>query len=280
MSTRTLPYPLLKWAGGKGRVMSHIITRLPEKINTYYEPFLGGGAIFFELARQGRFKKAVIGDLNVELMNTYQMVQTRTEDLIAELKNGKYEYNKTNYLKIRALDPKDLFALERAARFVYLNRTCFNGLYRVNGQGKFNVPFGRYKNPVICDEANIRAVSETISHVELKADDFEKIVAGAQPGDVVYFDPPYLPLSDTAKFTAYNTGGFLLSDHQRLAALFRRLSDAGVCCILSNSYAPITLDLYKDFEIMELMGPRNVGGPAEYRKPVKEIIVFGGAGVG
>ncbi len=277
MSTRTLPYPLLKWAGGKGRVMSHIIARIPEKINTYYEPFLGGGAIFFELARQKRFQKAVIGDLNIELMNTYQMVQTRTDDLIVELKNGKYDYNKPNYLRVRALNPGDLTPIERAARFVFLNRTCFNGLYRVNGEGRFNVPFGKYKNPLICDEANIRAIAETIRDVDLRIDDFEKIVAGAKPGDVVYLDPPYLPLSDTAKFTAYNTGGFLLEVHRRLSLLFHQLSQAGVCCILSNSYTPITLDLYKGHEIMELMGPRNVGGPAEYRKPVKEIIVFGGA---
>lgn len=259
-------------------MMGHILSRMPENIQTYYEPFIGGGAIFFELARQGRFQKAVIGDLNEELMNTYQTIRSHVNELVTELNIGDYKYSRSNFLRIRAIDPTALSLVQRAARFIYLNRTCFNGLYRVNSKGQFNTPFGAYKNPVICDEPNLRAASTVLQSVEILAADFEVVLSGAAPGDVVYMDPPYLPTSETSKFTAYNTGGFLPDDHRRLAACFERLVGEGVCCVLSNSYAPLTIELFGKHQMTEHMGARVVGGPAEYRKPAREIIVSGGPG--
>jgi DNA adenine methylase len=272
-----LPYPFLKWAGGKGRMIGHILPRMPPKIETYYEPFLGGGAVFFELARQKRFQHAVIGDCNEELINGYRVIKHNIDALVHELRTGNYKYEEENYYRIRAQGPKDLSNVERAARFVYLMRTCFNGLYRVNSRtGAFNTPFGEYKNPTICDEPNLRAISETLQNVDVVCDDFEKIVAGAKPGDAVYFDPPYVPISATAKFTAYNMRGFTEADHRRLGALFDRIASGGICCVLSNSYAPLALELYEKYGITELMGSRSVGGPASYRKPKKEIVVSAG----
>src|SRR5512135_1062682 len=167
MTNRTVPYPFLKWAGGKGRMIGHILPRMPLKIATYYEPFIGGGAVFFELARQKRFQHAVIGDCNEELINTYRTIKHNVGALVKELKTGNYKYDRDNYYKTRALSPANLSDLERAARFIYLMRTCFNGLYRVNSRnGAFNTPFGKYKNPTICDEPNLLAISATLQTVD------------------------------------------------------------------------------------------------------------------
>lgn len=267
------PHPFLKWAGGKGRMLSHILERLPQKWNRFYEPFIGGGSVYFELARQKRFKKAVIGDANPHLMNAYNVIKDDVEGLITELCLPYYKYEKSVYLLIRSVDPKNLTPVQAAARFIYLNRTCFNGLYRVNSEGRFNVPFGSYKNPVICDAENLRAVSESLRTVRLEHGDFEWILKEPKRGDVVYFDPPYVPTSATSKFTSYTEGGFSSTDHARLASVFTTLADRGVTTILSNSGAPMARKLYRDFEIVNLVGARNVGGPAEYRKPVQEIMV-------
>jgi DNA adenine methylase len=246
------------------------------KIKTYYEPFIGGGAVFFELARQKRFERAVIGDCNAELINAYKIVRDSIDSLVKELQTGDYEYAKPRYLRIRAMKPADLSNVERAARLIYLNRTCFNGLYRVNTKtGQFNVPFGRYKNPVICDEPNLRAISEALQNVDIQRTDFLSLVSDAKGGDVVYFDPPYIPTSKTSKFTSYNMLGFTEEDHRRLAECFNKLVESGVSVSLSNSFAPLALELYGQYEILELMGGRSVGGPASYRKPAKEIIVYG-----
>jgi len=258
-------------------MIGHIIPRLPTRIHTYFEPFIGGGAVFFELARQRRFDQAVIGDCNTELVNTYKVVKENVSALVKELQTGNYKYNKTNYLRMRALVPNNLSEVERAARLIYLNRTCFNGLYRVNQKtGQFNVPFGRYKNPTICDEPNLRAVSAALANVKVVRSDFLGMVIDAQEGDAVYFDPPYIPTSATSKFTAYNMTGFTEADHRRLAACFDNLTKANVCCVLSNSHAPLALELYSKYDVFELMGARVVGGPAAYRKPVKEILVSAG----
>lgn len=271
---RETPYPVVKWAGGKTRVMGHIVSRLPEKIDRYFEPFLGGGALFLELSRQKRFGRAVVGDENPELMNAYKVIRTSVRDLVAELRNGGYEYDKTRYLEVRALDALSLDPVPRAARFIYLNKTCFNGLYRVNGEGRFNVPFGKYKAPVICDEENLLAVSKAMKKARIVEDDFEHQVQGAKAGDFVYFDPPYLPISDTSSFTSYTKGGFSLGDHVRLSLLFRELAQKGVSVILSNSEHPTVRRLYGDFEMVTITGPRTVGGPAEFRKSVSEVLVM------
>ncbi len=278
MTNRMAPYPFLKWAGGKGRIIGHVLKHMPKKIKTYYEPFVGGGALFFELARQERFQDAVISDCNEELINAYIVVQTDVEALISELESGNYKYNKTNYLRLRALDTNGMKPVERAARFIYLNRTCFNGLYRVSKQGKFNVPIGSYKNPLICDEKNLRAVSKALTNVRIMRDDFESVVSEATEGDVVYLDPPYVPTSVTSKFTSYNANGFGEADQRRLAECFAKLAKSNVRCVLSNSVAPLVKELYGGYDMVEVTGATTVGGPASYRKPVKEVIVWAGEG--
>lgn len=269
------PKPFVKWAGGKTKMLPFILASFPEKVNTYYEPFVGGGAVFFEMLRQKRFKRAVIGDSNVDLMCTFQVVQSDVESLITELGSKRYKYESKVFYSIREEEPST-DDVKRAARFVYLNRTCFNGLYRVNRSGEFNAPFGKFTNPLICDSENLRAVHTALKGVKLICADFSTVVERAKAGDGVYFDPPYLPLSKTASFTAYNAGGFGLGDHYKLAGYFKELVEMGVNVVLSNSLSDKTRALYSGFNIRELTGARNIGGPAEYRVPVKEMMVVGG----
>ena len=276
-----VPHPFAKWAGGKGRVAQHVLRRLPDKIGTYYEPMVGGGAIFFELVRAERIEQAVIADLNPDLMNAWSAIKRDVEGLIKELGSGRYRYDKAVFLKIRDMDRKPGFAetdgLKKAARFIYLNRTCFNGLYRVNAEGHFNAPFGRYKDPVICDAKNLRAVSEALKKCQILLADFDPAVNGAGKGDAAYFDPPYIPISKTSNFTGYTAEGFTLEDHQRLARAFARLAKKGARVVLTNSSAPEAEELYRQFDVDWITGGRSIGGPADYRKKaVKEMIVFSG----
>lgn len=270
------PYPFVKWLGGKGRLAAHVLARLPEHCETYYEPMLGGGAVFIEMAKAGRFDKAVLGDTNPELMSAWRVVQSDVEALIKELKKKRYTYDRTVYLKIREEDPSGMDPVLVAARFIYLNRTCFNGLYRVNGDGRFNTPFGQYKDPVICDAENLRALSGILDGITLREADFEKVVEGAGDGDAVYFDPPYIPISDTSNFDKYTAGGFGKGEHERLARVFTSLAKQKTRVVLSNSSADEAVRLYGKFDFDWLTGTRSVGGPADYRKSVKEMIVFAG----
>lgn len=270
------PYPFVKWAGGKARLARHIVSRLPDEIGTYYEPLLGGGAVFFELARAKRFKRAVLNDLNPDLMNAWTVVRDKVEDLVKELRKRRYRYDRDAYMAVRGADPESLDPVRRAARFIYLNRTCFNGLYRVNKEGRFNVPFGRYDDPIICDARNLRAVSETLLGVELKRADFVQAVSDAERGDAVYFDPPYVPTSETSDFTGYTEEGFGMEDHERLRDAMVKLSGRGVRVVVSNSCADGSIALFGKFDYDVLSGRRNVGGPAEYRRQVGEIVAFAG----
>lgn len=274
---KSVPRPFLKWAGGKSKLVKRITPRLPSKMDTYYEPFLGGGAVFFELARQGRFRRAVLADANPELFSLWRIVQQDVEGLIKELSDKKkYAYSKERYLDVRAYANSDMSPVQAAARVLYLNKTCFNGLYRVNRLGEFNVPFGRYVNPVICDADGLRLASQALSNATILNKDFESACAAAKPGDGVYFDPPYLPASSTSKFTSYTASGFGLEDHERLASLFGRLSRSGVRVVLSNSVTKETIRLYGEYDRDDVTGSRNVGGPASYRSPAKEMIAFAG----
>jgi len=273
---RKPPYPFVKWLGGKARMARHVLERLPARCRTYFEPMVGGGAVFIEMAKAGRFEKAVLADTNHELLTTWRVVKKDPGSLIKELRKKRYVYDKEAFLKIRAEDTGPMDPVRLAARFVYLNRTCFNGLYRVNGDGRFNSPFGRYKDPVICDAANIKAMSGLLQDVDLLECDFEEAVRGAEPGDAVYFDPPYIPLSDTSNFDKYTARGFDMEAHRRLHRLFSGLVGEGVRAVLSNSSAEASLELYGRFDLDRFVGSRSVGGPADYRKPVEEILVFGG----
>lgn len=267
--------PCLKWVGSKRYLASEILKRLPAKIGTYYEPFLGGGAVFFALAAEGRFKRARLADMNRELVDTYLALANDPDAVIRHL--SKHVYEKGYYYGVRASRPTSLAG--RAARMIYLNRTCFNGLYRVNRKGEFNVPFGRYTNPTICDEENLRAVSGVLkkSGVVVAACDFELAVKEARKGDTVYFDPPYVPLSATSNFTSFTQDGFGTDAQVRLRDCFATLDKRGVHVLLSNSDAPLVRELYRGFKIRKVEAPRRVNSKGGKRGNVTELLISGRA---
>jgi DNA adenine methylase len=249
--------PVLKWAGGKSSSLPHILERLPLEIETYYEPFIGGAAVFFALAREGRFKKAVLSDRNPELIDVYAGLKEDPESVIAVLD----EY------------PKKLALCERVARTIFLNKTGYNGLYRVNSRGEFNVPFGRYKKPNYRDAENLRLASRALAGVKLVVQDFDEAIAKARKGDAVYFDPPYDPVSKTASFTAYHSVEFGRGDHERLKEAFERLVARGVSVVLSNSDTPFTNDLFAKWKPKKIEVARPINSKATHRGAVRELLV-------
>ncbi len=263
--------PFVKWAGGKRQLVDHLTKHIPLEFNTYYEPFLGGGALFFWLYNRGIIKKAVLGDINDDLINAYRVIKNKVSDLILELSSSKYKNEKEVFYKIRESEPDD--PVLRCARFIYLNRTCYNGLYRVNSKGKFNVPFGRYKNPKILDEENLVAVSESLQDTSILNEDFEKTLSGASKGDFVYFDPPYHPLNETSRFTSYTKYDFKEKDQERLAHVFKKLDKKGCYCLLSNSDTDFIRDLYSEFNISVVNAKRSINSNAEKRCNATELII-------
>lgn len=257
--------PFLKWAGGKGQLLEQLRPLFPREHGTYFEPFVGGGAVFFDR----RLAAAVLTDVNVELVECYGAVRDDVEAVIGALEGHRYE--EAHYYEVRAQAPRSM--VERAARTIYLNRVGYNGLYRVNRSGQFNVPFGRYVNPTICDRENLRACSRALRGVVLEVRDFERAAHEARPGDFVYFDPPYVPVSDTANFTSYAPGGFGWEAHVQLAAVFRRLAVRGVHVMLSNSDLPPVRGLYADFHVETVRASRHINSKAERRGKVTEIVV-------
>lgn len=260
--------PFLKWAGGKTQLLRQLRPLLPDTFDCYFEPFLGGGALFFNVAPG----VAYLSDVNEELINVYRVVRDDVESLIAQLGNHKHEKN--HYYAVRALDPRFLDPVERAARMAYLNRTCFNGLYRVNRRGQFNVPFGSYKNPDICPVDKLRAASATLQGVSIERQDFADAVAHARAGDFVYFDPPYDPVSRTASFTRYAKGDFGPEDQAALAETFADLTARGVHCMLSNSDTPLINELYAAFRVERVQARRAISRRAGGRGPVSEVVVL------
>jgi DNA adenine methylase len=265
--------PFLKMAGGKTSLLQEILRRLPQKISTYYEPFVGGGAVFFALVSEKRFKRAILGDTNEELMLAYRALLNRSNEVVRDLK--KHVYDEKYYYGVRGQDPLTLSPSQRAARLIYLNKTCFNGLWRVNKKGEFNVPFGDYKNPTICDEENLRAVADVLHSVSLVCLDFKDVVAPVKPGDTVYFDPPYAPVSETSNFTSYAKGGFTADDQDRLRNCFRDLDERGVHVLLSNSDTPLVRKLYKGFRIEGVTARRNINSKGGKRGKVGELLISG-----
>ena len=263
--------PVLKWAGGKTQLLHEILRRLPQRMGTYYEPFVGGGAVFFALAAEGRFRRAVLVDRNPDLMAVYQALQQDADALIAELSKLRERVGEADYYRIRAKRPRKLAS--RAARVIYLNKVGYNGLYRVNRSGLFNVPYGRHRRPKVCDELNLRAAAEALRNVTLKCDDFEETCAEARPGDAVYFDPPYLPRFTRSNFTDYHFEPFLLEEHQRLGRVLRELGERGVYALLSNSDVPETRELYSGLCIKRVEANRNINSKATQRGPVHELLV-------
>lgn len=235
---RAIPRPFLKWVGGKAQLAAAILARCPDRVERYFEPFLGGGAIFFETQPE----QALLSDCNPELINAWTVVRDQLEALLAALR--EHAHDEAWYYEVRARKPRDLSPVDAAARTIFLNKTGFNGLYRLNSKGGFNVPFGRYDNPQICDEPNLRAVSERLASAELRVQDFEATLAEVGPGDVAYVDPPYVPATPTASFTSYTAAGFGDDDHRRLCHALLEVDRRGGRFILSNSDTPRTRALY------------------------------------
>ncbi len=262
--------PIVKWAGGKTRLLGELTQRMPSPkqwTGRYFEPFAGGLALYFHM----RPTSAVLADMNPELINLYRVVRDQPDALVDDLQRHTAE--STYFYAVRALDPAAMTPIERASRFVFLNRTCFNGLWRVNRAGQFNVPFGRYDNPNLCPETRIRAASQALAGASIDHADFESACVTARRGDFVYFDPPYDPITQTARFTSYTSGNFGDDDQRRLADLFRRLARRGVRCMLSNSDTPFMRELYADFAIDTVMAPRAISRDATRRTPVREVVV-------
>ena len=273
--------PFLKWAGGKRQLLPEIRKYVPKRISkhTYYEPFIGGGALLFELQPP----KAVINDSNKELINCYQVIKESLDELMEELSKDKYSNSETSYYEMRDLDRSmkkyaSLSEVEKAARIIYLNKTCYNGLFRVNSQGQFNVPFGRYKNPNFLDDAVLRAVNKYLNSndITLLNQDFAEAVKDAKRGDFVYFDPPYDPVSETASFTGYDVNGFNRDEQQRLKEEFDALHKRGCKVMLSNSCTDFILDLYKHYQdtTKKVRATRSINSNALKRGMVDEVLVL------
>ena len=269
--------PFTKWVGGKRQLLPELIELLPSSFGGYYEPFIGGGALFFELAP----KHAVINDNNKELVLAYQVIKTDVELLIDELKMHRDNNSKEYYLDLRSADRDgriyQMTDVERAGRILYMLRVNFNGLYRVNSKNQFNVPYGKYKNPKIVDEDNLRNISEYLNDndIAILNGDFETATQNAKQGDLVYFDPPYVPLSPTESFTGYTADGFGYEEQVRLRDLFVDLTKRGVYVIVSNSSAELVYELYKPFAktIFEVGATRMINSNAQKRGKVNELLI-------
>jgi DNA adenine methylase len=268
--------PFLKWVGGKSQLLSILSKIIEKKSLTYYEPFLGGGAVFFYFVDKRRFRQAILNDINPELINCYKVVKDHLPKLLTRLDAYQQDpdWNTQTYFeRIRA--EKFSNPVEQAARTIYLNHVCYNGLYRTNRTGEFNAPFGKYDNPRLCDRGNIIACSEALQRfATLRNVDFSDSVIDAKAGDLIYFDPPYVPVSETSNFTSY-AGRFGLSEQQKLADLFCSLFSRGIIVVQSNSDTPLVRELYKDFVLHVVEAKRSVNSVGDKRGNVNELIIIG-----
>jgi DNA adenine methylase len=263
---------MLKWAGGKAQLLSQMDPFFPNNFRQYYEPFFGGGAVFFHL----RPKKAVLSDLNPELIGVYQVVREHPEALMDALdRHAPNRFSKEYFYKVRdRLDPTTLSPVERAARTIFLNRTCFNGLYRVNAKGKFNVPWGSYKNPILYGREKLLAVSRLLKGKQVLLVDYRRALATANFGDFVYLDPPYHPLSPTSNFTSYTKEDFGEKEQRELADTFRELDQKGVLLMLSNSPTPLVRSLYRGYHLKTLKAKRAISSKGTGRGTIDELLVM------
>ena len=271
-----LVMPVVKWVGGKRQLLDELKKYTPKKINTYYEPFFGGGANLFAIQPEN----AVINDLNVDLITTYRVIKENVEELIKILKIHEANNSEEYFYKIRDLDRmsstyNSLDDFEKAARLIYLNKTCYNGLFRVNSSGQFNTPYGKYKNPNIVNEVVLRAVSKYFNdnNIQILSGDFSYVVTNAQKGDFVYFDPPYDPVSNTASFTGYNECGFNKNEQERLKFVCDELNKKGVKFLLSNSNTEFINNLYKEYDIIIVKAKRSINSNGNKRGEVEEVLI-------
>jgi DNA adenine methylase len=273
MPKRTSPF--LKWVGGKSQLLRVLTRLISKKSLTYYEPFLGGGAVFFHFFDKRRFQQAVLSDANAELINCYKVVRDCLPELLQRLDAYQRDpdWNTQDYFEqVRAEIPFDF--VEEAARTIYLNKTCYNGLYRTNRAGHFNAPFGKYENPQFYNRASITACSDALQRATLRVGDYRETISDIREGDLVYFDPPYAPLSETSNFTSY-TGQFGTEEQEALSHLFKALYDRGIIAIQSNSDTPLIRELYKDFDLHVVPAKRSVNSKGDRRGEVNELVIIG-----
>lgn len=277
MSKNTLLSPVLKWVGGKRQLLDEIIPLIPKKVTTYVEPFVGGGAVVFEYQP----KKAIINDYNEELINVYNVIKTSPDALIETLMHHKENNNEDYFYEIRSLDReenyyKKLSDIERAARIIYLNKTCYNGLFRVNSSGQFNTPYGKYKNPNIVNKPVIHAMSKYFNNNNIKIlnGDYKEALKNLRKGSFVYFDPPYLPISTSSSFTGYTENGFTLEQQIELKEQCDKLNQRGIKFLLSNSDHKIIRDLYKNYNIKTVQAKRSINSKGNKRGEINEVLVY------
>ncbi|MCR5861238.1 DNA adenine methylase [Flavobacterium sp. J372] len=273
MAKNKLVSPFLKWVGGKRQIMPSIVELLPKKIDNYIEPFVGGGAVLFHLQP----KKAIINDFNSELINVYNVIKHSLPELVEDLR--RHDNEEGYFYKLRSLDRtkefNDLTDVQKASRVIYLNKTCFNGLYRVNNAGEFNAPFGRYKNPNIVNEPTLKAVSAYLKNndVQILSGDYEDVLKQADKKSFVYLDPPYDPVSESSNFTGYIQGGWDIMDQVRLRDACNDLNSRGIKFLLSNSSTQRIKDLYQDYNISTVMATRAINSDGDKRGEVEEVLI-------
>lgn len=268
---RAVAKPFLKWAGGKTQLLPQLLPLLPARFRRYHEPFVGSGALFFRVNAERTLDDVFLSDSNAALIELYQIVRDHVDDLVTSLAQHRNEAD--YFYQTRGLDPAGLTPVERASRFIYLNKTCYNGLFRLNRSGRFNVPFGRYRNPDIVNDAGLRTASRALQDVQLSAGSFETCLERALPGDFLYFDPPYHPVSTTARFTAYTGLSFGERDQQQLRDVFAELDRRGCLVMLSNSDTELIRSLYRDYTIRTVTAKRAINSVPDRRGPVNEVIV-------
>lgn len=278
LATNQKAKPFLKWVGGKRQMLSQYDEFFPKEYDTYFEPFVGGGAVFFHLSP----KKAYLNDLNKDLIHSYETIRddlgeltTVLEELEEDYLEGSKSERKKFFYNMRdrynSLENGDV---EKTALLFFLNKTCFNGMYRVNNSGEFNVPHGRYKNPTILDEENLEAVSLALRNTKFTSVDFEKAVKKAKKGDFIYFDPPYHPLNETSDFTSYSEDGFNKEDQIRLRDTFKKLDKKGCKAMLSNSCTDFVKDIYSVYRIEEVAAGRSINSDGSKRGKINELVIL------
>lgn len=276
MPNNILISPILKWVGGKRQLLADIMPLINRNCSTYVEPFIGGGAVFFELQP----KKAIINDYNSELINVYLTTKNSPEELIAELKKHESNNSEEYFYETRSIDRTDEYNemdnIQKAARVIYLNKTCYNGLYRVNAAGQFNSPYGKYKNPNIANATMIRGMSKYLNkaNIVIKQGDYKETLKGLRKGAFVYLDPPYMPISSSSSFTGYTENGFSYDKQVELKKECDKLRDKGISFLQSNSDCKEIRELYKEYEIRTVQAKRSINSNASKRGEISEVLIY------